>query len=94
MSVNTRSSSPHAEVAARLRKGMAQGVLSFPLTPFTIDGELDLPAFRAHLRKQLAAGPGAIFPGCGTGEYFSLSETEYGQVIRAAVEEADGQRQE
>ena len=90
MNDNTTLSSPHQEVAARLRAGMAKGVLSFPLTPFTIDGELDLPAFRVHLQKQLAAGPGAIFPGCGTGEYFSLSESEYSQVIRAAVEEADG----
>src|SRR6476620_8002840 len=90
MSFNTHSSSPHTEVAERLRAGMAQGVLSFPLTPFTIDGEVDLPAFRAHLRRQLAAGPGAIFPVCGTGEYFSLSESEYSVLIRAAVEEADG----
>jgi 5-dehydro-4-deoxyglucarate dehydratase len=70
---------------------MARGVLSFPLTPFTIDGEVDLPAFRAHLRQQLAAGPGAIFPLCGTGEYFSLSENEYGELIRVAVDEVAGQ---
>jgi hypothetical protein len=39
------------------------------------------PAFRAHLRKQLAAGPGTILPVCGTGEFFSLSETEYRELI-------------
>ncbi len=82
---------PHAAVIERLRAGMANGVLSFPLTPFGINGELDIPAFRAHLRKQLAAHPGAIFPLCGTGEYFSLSESEYGELIRVAVEEAAGQ---
>jgi 5-dehydro-4-deoxyglucarate dehydratase len=91
MTENTSTTNPHAETTARLRAGMAQGVLSFPLTPFTIAGELDMPAFRVHVRKQLAAGPGAIFPGCGTGEYFSLSEDEYSVLIRAAVEEADGQ---
>lgn len=91
MTDSRASNGPHAAVIERLRAGMASGVLSFPLTPFTVDGELDLPAFRVHLRKQLAAGPGAIFPVCGTGEYFSLSEAEYGLLIRTAVEEADGQ---
>jgi 5-dehydro-4-deoxyglucarate dehydratase len=69
---------------------MAQGVLSFPLTPFDNDGELDIPSFRAHLQQQLSFNPGAIFPVCGTGEYFSLSETEYRELIKVAVEETAG----
>ncbi|MEV4976541.1 5-dehydro-4-deoxyglucarate dehydratase [Streptomyces scopuliridis] len=35
-------------------------------------------------------GPGALFPACGTGEFFSLDEDEYRQVITASVQEADG----
>jgi 5-dehydro-4-deoxyglucarate dehydratase len=31
-----------------------------PLTPFDAQGELYVPAFSAHLRNQLAAGPGAL----------------------------------
>ncbi len=81
---------PHAVVVDRLCAGMGQGVLSSPLTPFDSRGELDIPAFCTHLQHQLAAGPGAIFPVCGTGEYFSLSETEYRELIRVAVEEAAG----
>ncbi|MER6355625.1 5-dehydro-4-deoxyglucarate dehydratase [Streptomyces sp. NPDC001634] len=69
---------------------MAQGVLSFPLTSFHQDGSLDPDGFRAHVAAQLATGPGALFPACGTGEFFSLDEAEYAQVVAAAVEEAGG----
>ncbi|WP_445042300.1 5-dehydro-4-deoxyglucarate dehydratase [Streptomyces sp. SAS_272] len=69
---------------------MAQGVLSFPLTSFHDDGSLDPDGFRAHVAGRLAAAPGALFPACGTGEFFSLDEEEYGQVVTIAVEEAAG----
>jgi 5-dehydro-4-deoxyglucarate dehydratase len=78
--------------AGLLRERMRAGVLCFPLTAFTADGSaVDLPAFRQHLRTQLDAGPAAVFPCCGTGEFFSLSEPEYAALVTAAVEEAGGQ---
>ncbi|MFF7048546.1 5-dehydro-4-deoxyglucarate dehydratase [Streptomyces griseorubiginosus] len=69
---------------------MARGVLSFPLTSFHDDGTLDPEGFRAHVAAQIATGPGAVFPACGTGEFFSLDEDEYRQVVTVAVEEAGG----
>ncbi|KUN28911.1 5-dehydro-4-deoxyglucarate dehydratase [Streptomyces antibioticus] len=69
---------------------MAAGVLSFPLTSFREDGTLDPDGFRAHVAAQLAAAPGALFPACGTGEFFSLDEDEYRTVVTVAVEEAAG----
>jgi 5-dehydro-4-deoxyglucarate dehydratase len=69
---------------------MDTAVLSFPLTPFDAEGRIDVDAFRAHLRDQVAAGPGAVFPCCGTGEFFSLAEDEYEALVRAAVEEVAG----
>lgn len=66
------------------------GVLSFPLTSFHDDGSLDPDGFRAHAAAQIATAPGAVFPACGTGEFFSLDEDEYRQVITIAVEEAGG----
>jgi 5-dehydro-4-deoxyglucarate dehydratase len=69
---------------------MARGVLSFPLTAFGDDGALDADGFRAHVADRLAAGPGAVFPACGTGEFFSLDEEEYRTVVRITVEEAAG----
>ncbi|MFE8943856.1 5-dehydro-4-deoxyglucarate dehydratase [Streptomyces sp. NPDC007856] len=77
-------------VARRLREGMARGVLSFPLTAFHDDGSLDPGGFRAHVADRLAAGPGGVFPACGTGEFFSLDEEEYRTVVATAVEEAAG----
>ncbi|WP_329227761.1 5-dehydro-4-deoxyglucarate dehydratase [Streptomyces canus] len=78
------------DTARRLRDGMARGVLSFPLTSFHDDGTLDPDGFRAHVAAQIATGPGALFPACGTGEFFSLDEDEYRQVVTIAVEEAGG----
>ncbi|MGH8938778.1 MAG: dihydrodipicolinate synthase family protein, partial [Actinomycetes bacterium] len=69
---------------------MRAGVLSFPLTAFAADGSLDLDGCRAHVRAQVAAGPAALFPACGTGEFFSLTLEEYERVVRVAVEEARG----
>jgi dihydrodipicolinate synthase/N-acetylneuraminate lyase len=81
---------PPEAVAERLREGMAGGVLSFPLTSFRDDGDLDPEAYRAYLTAQLAAGPGAVFPACGTGEFGALDEDEYRTVVTTAVEVADG----
>ncbi|WP_327183007.1 5-dehydro-4-deoxyglucarate dehydratase [Streptomyces sp. NBC_01334] len=78
------------ETVRRLRDGMAQGVLSFPLTSFHDDGSLDPHGFRAHVAAQIATAPGAVFPACGTGEFFSLDEDEYRRVVTIAVEEAGG----
>jgi len=35
------------------------GLLPFPLTPFTADDRIDLRAYEEHLRAQLASGPRA-----------------------------------
>ena len=77
-------------VTRRLREGMANGVLSFPLTSFHADGSLDPDGFRAHVADRIATFPGALFPACGTGEFFSLDEDEYRQVVTIAAEEAGG----
>ncbi|WP_329611594.1 5-dehydro-4-deoxyglucarate dehydratase [Kitasatospora herbaricolor] len=66
------------------------GVLFFPVTPFGASGAIDLPAFRAHLARGLAAGPGGVFVACGTGEFHALDVAECEALIRAAVEEVAG----
>jgi 5-dehydro-4-deoxyglucarate dehydratase len=66
------------------------GLLSFPVTPFDGKGQLDLETFREHVRRQVAAGPAALFVCCGTGEFFSLDLEEYAECVRAAVEEVAG----
>lgn len=76
------------DVVERLRAGMDSGVLAFPLTAFGPDGAIDADGYRAHIRGQIAAGPGALFPCCGTGEFFSLGVAEYEELLGIAVEEA------
>jgi 5-dehydro-4-deoxyglucarate dehydratase len=66
------------------------GLLFFPVTAFNERGGVDLDVYRQHLKTRLAAGPGAIFACCGTGEFFSLDLDEYAACVRVAVEEADG----
>ncbi|MEU6230028.1 5-dehydro-4-deoxyglucarate dehydratase [Streptomyces sp. NPDC047042] len=88
--METETETGTAAVVQRLRDGMAGGVLSFPLTSFTDDGRLDLDAYRAYLTGRLASAPGAVFPACGTGEFFSLDEDEYRAVVTATVEISDG----
>ncbi|QES17051.1 5-dehydro-4-deoxyglucarate dehydratase [Streptomyces venezuelae] len=61
------------------------GLMSFPLTPFTPDDAVDPGVFADHVEDQLAHGPAALFVACGTGEYSSLSATEYAEVVRHAV---------
>lgn len=79
-----------ATVARRLEDGMANGVLSFPLTSFHDDGSLDPDGFRAYVADRIATAPGAVFPACGTGEFFSLDEDEYRRVVTVTVEESAG----
>uniref|UniRef100_A0AAU3H794 Probable 5-dehydro-4-deoxyglucarate dehydratase n=1 Tax=Streptomyces sp. NBC_01401 TaxID=2903854 RepID=A0AAU3H794_9ACTN len=69
---------------------MADGVLSFPLTSFHQDGSFDPDGFRGYVAERLAAAPGAVFPACGTGEFFSLDEDEYRQAVSITVQEAAG----
>ncbi len=60
------------------------GLLAFPLTPFTADDDVDLPAFGVHLEALLAHHPAAVFVACGTGEYSALSVPEWQAVVRTA----------
>jgi 5-dehydro-4-deoxyglucarate dehydratase len=66
------------------------GLLAFPVTPFTQAGEVDLEAFRRHLTDLLAAQPGALFVCCGTGEFASLTQAEHADLVRAAAEHVNG----
>lgn len=67
-----------------------QGVLFFPVTPFTPTAEVDLEALSQHLTKGLEAGPGGVFIACGTGEFHALDVEEFAAVVRTAVEVVAG----
>ncbi len=69
---------------------MLDGVLFFPVTPFTAAGEVDLDLLAAHIAKGVDAGPGGVFVACGTGEFHALEPGEFTRVVRRAVEAVAG----
>jgi 5-dehydro-4-deoxyglucarate dehydratase len=76
---------------SELRQHLGRGaLLSFPVTPFTEGGEVDLRALRAHLGHLLQHGPDGLFICGGTGEFVSLSFAEWRAAVAAAVEEVAG----
>lgn len=74
------------EMAQKLSKGL----LSFPVTHFDAQGRFAEKAYREHcgwLSQYKVAG---LFAAGGTGEFFSLTPSEVGQVVRAGVAENAG----
>ncbi|MET9105390.1 5-dehydro-4-deoxyglucarate dehydratase [Streptomyces zhihengii] len=69
---------------------MLEGVLFFPVTPFTPDDTIHLGALSAHVREGVDAGAGGVFVACGTGEFHALDLDEYAAVVRTAVEASNG----
>jgi 4-hydroxy-tetrahydrodipicolinate synthase len=65
-------------------------VFTISITPFDAKGQLDEAAFRAHLRRFVAAGMGAYVGGGGSGEGYTLSNAEMRRVLKIAVEEMKG----
>ena len=71
---------------------LAKGLLSFPVTHFDQDFGFQEGPYREHCAwllgfKRLTG----LFAAGGTGEFFSLSPAEVGQVVAAAVKETRGQ---
>ncbi|WP_263419130.1 5-dehydro-4-deoxyglucarate dehydratase [Terriglobus albidus] len=75
---------------AELAKTIGSGLLSFPVTHFTAQNVFDESAYRAHIGWLLEHNPAGLFAAGGTGEFFSLTLSEFSRVVRAAVEETDG----
>jgi 5-dehydro-4-deoxyglucarate dehydratase len=69
---------------------MLDGVLFFPVTPFTESGEVDLTKLAEHVAKGVDAGPGGVFIACGTGEFHALEASEFAEIVRTGVEAAAG----
>ena len=62
------------------------GSITALATPFTVAGEIDLPAWRRLLEAQLAAGTSALVVAGSTGEASALFDGEYATLLRTAVE--------
>ncbi|MDZ5077175.1 5-dehydro-4-deoxyglucarate dehydratase [Nesterenkonia sp. HG001] len=71
---------------AELAQTLADGLLSFPVTPFSADLAVDRPALIEHLQWQSSYDVAGLFVAGGTGEGFSLSLAEHAEVTAAAVQ--------
>jgi 5-dehydro-4-deoxyglucarate dehydratase len=75
---------------ADMAAGIARGLLSFPVTHFDADDRFDAAAYRKHCAWLLEHEPAGFFAAGGTGEFFSLTPGEVGEVVSAAVAEIRG----
>lgn len=73
-----------------LAKNIGGGLLSFPVTHFNDDFAFDEPAYREHIEWLLGYKPAGLFAAGGTGEFFSLTLTEFSSVVSAAAQQTNG----
>jgi 5-dehydro-4-deoxyglucarate dehydratase len=69
---------------------LKSGLLSFPVTHFAGDLEVDEAGYRKHVSWLSEYPVAGLFAAGGTGEGFSLTFDETDRVVRAAVEEVAG----
>lgn len=73
-----------------LKSLIPRGLLSFPLTDFDADDAFDAKASARRLEWLLRYETSATFVAGGAGEFFSLTTSEYSDVLRTAVETCGG----
>ncbi|EHM03241.1 5-dehydro-4-deoxyglucarate dehydratase [Acetobacteraceae bacterium AT-5844] len=74
-----------------LKAALPTGLLSFPVTDFSAAGEFDAAGYRARLEWLAPYGTATLFAAGGTGEFFSLTQREYTDVVKTAIEGSGGQ---
>ena len=73
-----------------LKRIMGHGLLSFPLTDFDADGHFNPRGYAQRLEWLAPYGASALFAAGGTGEFFSLTGSEYPAIIQTAVDTCKG----
>lgn len=73
-----------------LKARMATGLLSFPVTHFDDALEFAPQPYQDHVSWLASYDAATLFAAGGTGEYFSIGQDEFPDIIRAAVEATDG----
>jgi 5-dehydro-4-deoxyglucarate dehydratase len=68
-----------------MAKRVGAGLLSFPVTHFGEDFEFQPKPYQEHVAWLLSHKPAGLFAAGGTGEFFSLTLSEFSSVVRAAV---------
>ncbi|WP_102223874.1 5-dehydro-4-deoxyglucarate dehydratase [Acidimangrovimonas sediminis] len=71
-----------------LKKTLASGLLSFPVTPFGADGAFAPEPYQKHVSWLSGFDAAGLFAAGGTGEFFSLAPDEIPTIVAAAKEAA------
>ena len=68
-----------------IRAALEDGLLSFPVTDMDKNGQLNTATFAERVKWFLSHNVSAVFVAGGTGEFFSLSESEYKQIVTSST---------
>ncbi len=68
-----------------MAKQVGAGLLSFPVTHFSDQLDFQTKPYQEHIAWLLSHKPAGLFVAGGTGEFFSLTPTEFSAVVRAGV---------
>jgi 5-dehydro-4-deoxyglucarate dehydratase len=68
-----------------LKAIVSEGLLSFPVTDFDEQGDFRADTYAARLEWLAPYGATALFAAGGTGEFFSLTRSDYTNVVRTAT---------
>jgi 5-dehydro-4-deoxyglucarate dehydratase len=69
---------------------VGEGLLSFPVTHFNDKLEFQPKPYQEHIAWLLSYKPAGLFVAGGTGEFFSLTPTEFSAVVKAGVAQTAG----
>jgi 5-dehydro-4-deoxyglucarate dehydratase len=73
-----------------LKKTVSHGLLSFPVTDFDENGDFRPNTYAERLAWLAPYGASALFIAGGTGEFFSLAQDEYADIVKVAVTACQG----
>lgn len=73
-----------------IKAALEDGLLSFPITDMDEQGNFKADSYAARLDWFISHKVSSVFVAGGTGEFFSLSQQEYQQVVEVAAETVQG----
>ncbi len=71
---------------AQIKSSLEDGLLSFPVTDFDDKGAFNATTFAKRVDWFVSHKVSSVFVAGGTGEFFSLSENEYKQIVQVATD--------
>src|SRR5271156_2392490 len=74
-----------------MARKVGAGLLSFPVTHFSDQLDFQPKPYKEHIAWLLSYKPAGLFVAGGTGEFFSLTPTEFSAVVHAGVAQTAGE---